>query len=115
MGHNVQTQPSIGSQKFSTVMEKTFVVAAKPATLLSATVTNKNTTTDYWLLFFDAAAAPTAGDAPKFQVRAPRDSTIAYDVPFKGESYGVVVALSTDPHQYTAISANDGWFSTRHI
>lgn len=109
----ITARPNVGTQKSSTALENTFVIAQKTATLLSLLVTNIGED-DRWLLIFDAAAAPEEGALPLQPFFVPAGSTAALDTPIVGVT-GIVAALSTTPGEYTAAGGAVGWITSRHI
>lgn len=103
---------NIGTQTKSTAKENSHAISTAAGVLLSALVTNCGGA-DLHLLVIDKATALAPGDVPVQPFFVAAGGTLGVDIPIRC-SNGILVALSTTPHQYTSPGAAVGWFTTRH-
>ena len=110
---NTRTQPNIGTQTSSIVLENTKNIIATAATLLSLEAANTGAL-DAWLLVIDKATAAAANDVPVQPHFIAAGGSIGIDIP-KRCLLGIQTALSSTPEKYTPLASTVGWFTTRHI
>lgn len=108
----VHTIPSPGTTVRSTAKENTKSIKAAAGRLLRLDATNCGSE-DLWLQLHDKATAVSSGNVPAFVVYIPAKATRSL-TDFKLTA-GLQVALSSTPHQYTAVETLAGWFHAETV